>query len=88
MGPARKKKENIRKLKHYVQNVTTGRTTDCDSNKKGNLTSMQTSGWSLTMTFIRSSRGSKVRLSEGVYGPQATKTFTGSAVTQEECAHS
>ena len=50
------------------------------TNKKGNYTSRQTSGPSLTITFIRSSRGSKVRLSEGVYGPHATKTFRGSAI--------
>lgn len=51
---------------------------------KGDCTSRQTSGRSLTITLIKSSRGSKVRLSEGAYGPQATSTFSGSA-TNEEC---
>lgn len=53
-------------------------------NNKGDCTSRQTSGQSLTITLIKSSRGSKVRLSEGAYGPQATSTFSGSA-TNEEC---
>lgn len=53
-------------------------------NNKGDCTSRQTSGRSLTITLIKSSRGSKVRLSEGAYGPQATSTFSGSA-TNEEC---
>lgn len=46
----------------------------------GNMTftSKQTSGRSLTITLIRSSKGSKFRQSEGVYGPQATSTVSGS----------
>lgn len=44
---------------------------------------MQTSGQSLEITWIRSSKGSNVRLSEGVYGPHATKIFTGSAITNK-----
>lgn len=46
----------------------------------------QTSGRSLVMTLMRSSKGSKVRLSEGVYGPQATRTFSGSATAGERRA--
>lgn len=59
-------------------NATTGRTGD------RNCTSMQKSGRSLAITCIRSSKGSNVRLSEGVYGPQATKIFTGSVITDDE----
>ena len=44
---------------------------------------MQTSGQSSAITCIRSSKGSNVRLSEGVYGPQATKIFTGSVITDK-----
>lgn len=53
----------------------------CDSWIDSNCTSMQTSGWSLVITCIRSNNGSNVRLSEGVYGPHATKIFTGSGIT-------
>lgn len=64
-----------------VQNGTTVRT------RESKRTSMQTSGRSLAITCIRSSKGSNVRLSEGVYGPQATKIFTGSANTHDKIVH-
>lgn len=75
MGPTWEKKKRILELR-----VTY---TKWDNWEDSNCTSMQTSGRSLAITCIRSSKGSNVRLSEGVYGPHATKIFTGSVITNK-----